>query len=122
MVSIEEMNVFCKKKGFVFLNSEIYGGQSGFWDFGPVGVELKNNIKNELWKRFVQQRDDVVGIDGAIITHPKVWEASGHVSNFTDYLLDCKKCKSRFRADLLIEDEAGISTEGIKLEDIEGII
>ncbi len=122
MVNIEEMSVYCKKKGFVFLNSEIYGGQSGFWDFGPVGVELKNNIKQELWKTFVQSRDDVVGIDGAIITHPKVWVASGHVGSFTDFLLDCKKCKSRFRADLLIEDITGISIEGIKLEEIEGLL
>jgi glycyl-tRNA synthetase len=122
MASVEEMTVFCKKKGFVFLNSDIYGGYSGFWDFGPLGVELKNNVKKELWKRFVHERDDVVGIDGSIVSHPKVWIASGHVSSFTDYLLDCRKCKARFRADLLLEEEAKVATEGIRLEEIEGLL
>jgi len=122
MVSIDEMAVYCKKKGFVFLNSEIYGGLSGFWDFGPYGVEMKNNIKFLLWKRFVQQREDVAGIDGAIITNPKVWQASGHVSSFSDFLLDCKKCKARFRGDLLVEEQAGIQTEGMKIDELQSVI
>src|SRR3989344_5813751 len=122
MASIEEMTVFCKKKGIVFMNSELYGGYSGFWDFGPCGVEIKNNIKSALWRRFVQQRDDVVGLDGAIISHPKVWQASGHVSSFTDFLLDCTKCKMRFRADLLLEDAAGVATEGMRIEEIERLL
>ena len=97
------MTVFCKRKGFVYPNSEIYGGFSGFWDFGHLGVDLKNNIKNEWWKFHVQDRDDVVGIDGSIITHAKVWEASGHVSEFSDYLVKC--CKGHeFKADQVIEE------------------
>lgn len=122
MISIEEMATFCKKKGFTFINSEIYGGLSGFWDFGPLGVELKNNIKNDLWKRFVQQRSDITGIDGAIITHQKVWEASGHVSSFTDIILVCKKCKKEHRGDLLIEDVTGIAADGIPENEIDMLI
>ena len=88
-------------KGFVFRSSDIYGGFSGFWDFGPLGVELKNNIKNLWWRRFVQLRDDMVGIDAALIMNPKVWEASGHLKNFSDPLVECKKCHHRFRKDKL---------------------
>ncbi|MBM4401992.1 MAG: glycine--tRNA ligase, partial [Candidatus Cloacimonetes bacterium] len=94
----------CKRRGFVYPNSEIYGGIAGFYDYGPLGVELKNNIKKEWWKEMVWSREDVVGIDGAIITHPRVWEASGHIEGFTDPLVDCKSCKKRFRADHLLED------------------
>ena len=82
--SIEDMATFCKSKGFVFPNSEIYGGIAGFFDYGPLGVELKNRIKGSWWRKFVQGRDDVYGIDGTTITHPKVWEASGHIANFND--------------------------------------
>ena len=78
-LTIEEMAVFCKRKGFVYPSSEIYGGIAGFYDFGHLGVELKNNIKREWWKKFVRERDDVVGIDGSIIAHPMVWKASGHI-------------------------------------------
>jgi len=92
-ISIEDMAVFCKRKGFVYASSEIYGGFSGFWDFGHLGVELNNNIKNEWWKFHVQERDDIVGIDGSIITNPKVWKASGHVNSFSDVLIYCEKCK-----------------------------
>ena len=80
-----------KRRGFVFPNSEIYGGLAGFYDFGPLGVEMKNNIKREWWKEIVGSRQDVAGIDGTIITHPKVWEASGHIQGFTDPLVECKK-------------------------------
>jgi len=99
MIEISEMAIFCKKKGFVFPNSEIYGGMAGFWDYGPLGVELKNNIKQDWWKRFIQSRNDVVGIDGAIISHPKVWEASGHVANFSDVYVKCKNCKKPNKLD-----------------------
>lgn len=92
-ISIEEMNLFCKKKGFVYQSGEIYGGLSGFWDFGHLGVELKNNIKKMWWNFHVHQRQDIVGIDGSIITHPKVWKASGHVDSFSDIFVICKKCK-----------------------------
>ncbi len=90
-----------KRRGFIFQSSEIYGGMANAWDYGPLGVELKNNIKRLWWDRFVHRRDDVVGIDAALIMNPKVWEASGHLKNFTDPLVDCKKCKNRFRADEL---------------------
>ena len=98
-LTIEDISVFCKKKGFVYPNSEIYGSFSGFFDYGPLGVELKNNIKSEFWKRFVHQRDDVVGIDGTIITHPTVWKASGHVDSFTDYIYRCNKCNKVVKGD-----------------------
>ncbi len=98
-ISIDDMTSFCKRKGFVFRSGDIYGGFSGFWDFGPVGVEMKNNLKKLWWDYHVKNRDDVVGIDGAIITHPKVWKASGHVESFNDVLVICKKCKKPNKAD-----------------------
>ncbi len=121
-ISIEEMSMFCKKKGIVFRNSEIYNGLAGFFDFGPLGTELKNNVKQLLWHDFVQTREDVVGIDGSIICHPKVWKASGHVDSFSDVLLNCEKCKERYRADILIEDTLGMSADGIAAEKINEII
>ena len=98
-ISIEDMAVFCKRKGFVFPSGEIYGGFAGFWDFGPMGVELKNNLKKEWWKYHVYQRRDIVGIDGSIITHPQVWKASGHVDSFSDVFVVCKKCKKASKID-----------------------
>ena len=89
----------CKKRGFIFQSSEIYGGIGSTWDYGPLGVELKRNVKDAWWKDMIATRDDVVGIDAAILMHPKVWETSGHVQNFTDPMVDCKQCKQRFRAD-----------------------
>ncbi len=88
-----------KRRGFVFPSSEIYGGMAGFWDYGPLGVELKNNIKQAWWREMVTRRDDVVGLDAAIIMHPRVWEASGHVAGFSDPMVDCRNCKFRFRAE-----------------------
>jgi glycyl-tRNA synthetase len=88
-----------KRRGFVFPSSEIYGGMGGFWDYGPLGVELKNNIKAAWWRAMVQTRDDVVGLDAAIVMNPRVWEVSGHVSGFSDPMVDCRNCKLRFRAD-----------------------
>ena len=90
-----------KRRGFIFQSSEIYGGTGSVWDYGPLGVELKKNLKDQWWKSMVRMRDDVVGLDAAILMHPRVWEASGHVAGFTDPLVDCKTCKSRFRADKL---------------------
>lgn len=89
----------CKRRGFVYPGSEIYGGLANSWDYGPLGVELKNNIKQAWWKRFVQRREDMVGIDAALIMNPKVWEASGHIANFQDPLVECKNCHGRYRAD-----------------------
>jgi len=88
-----------KRRGFIFQSSDIYGGLANTWDYGPFGVELKNNVKQAWWKANVYQRNDIFGMDAAILMHPKVWEASGHIKNFTDLLVDCKKCKKRFRAD-----------------------
>ncbi len=122
MLTIGQIATFCKKKGFVYPNSEIYGGLGGFFDYGPLGVELKNNIRAEWWKTFVSKREDVVGIDGAIITKKDVWEASGHVASFTDFILECKKCKEKYRADHLIEDETGVSIDSITDEEIKKLI
>ena len=97
--TIEELTTFCKRKGFVYPSAEIYGGLAGFWDFGPLGVELKNNLKREWWKYHVYQREDIAGIDGSIITNPKVWKASGHADNFTDVYVKCKKCKKPSKID-----------------------
>jgi glycyl-tRNA synthetase len=102
-VTMEQMVSLAKRRGFVFPGSEIYGGLANAWDYGPLGVELKNNIKRAWWKNFVQDRPDVVGLDSAILMNPKVWEASGHVSGFADPLVDCRACKARHRADKLIE-------------------
>ena len=117
-LTIDEIATFCKRKGFVYPNSEIYGGMAGFYDFGHLGVELKNNIKKEWWKTFVHEREDIVGIDGSIIINPMVWKASGHVDGFTDFIVDCRKCGSRFRGDQLVEDKLKISTAGMQLDDI----
>lgn len=96
---MEKIVSLCKRRGFIYPGSEIYGGLSGTWDYGPFGVELKNNVKQLWWKMFVQDRDDMVGVDAAILMNPRVWEASGHVAGFSDPLVECKKCKRRFRAD-----------------------
>lgn len=93
-----------KRRGFIFPSSEIYGGLANAWDYGPLGVELKNNIKQLWWKHFIHDRDDIVGLDAAIIMNPKVWEASGHTKNFIDPLVECTKCKKRFRADEVFEE------------------
>lgn len=98
---MEKIVSLCKRRGYIFQSSEIYGGITSCYDYGPLGIEMKKNIKEMWWKSMVQFRDDVVGLDAAILMHPRVWEASGHVSEFTDPLVDCKKCKHRFRADQL---------------------
>lgn len=99
MDKMQKIVSLAKRRGFVFPGSEVYGGIKGFWDYGPLGVELKNNIKRQWWKSMVYERDDVVGIDAAIIMNPKVWEASGHTESFADPLVECKICNKRFRAD-----------------------
>lgn len=98
-VTMDKIVSLCKRRGFVFQSSEIYGGLSSAWDYGPLGVELKRNIQNFWWKAMTRMNDNIVGLDAAIMMHPRVWEASGHVENFSDPLVDCKACKSRFRAD-----------------------
>ena len=103
-LTMEKLVNLCKQYGFIFQGSEIYGGLANTWDFGPVGVELKKNIKNAWMKRFIQEDENNVGLDSAILMNPKVWEASGHLGTFSDPLIDCKHCKTRYRADKLIED------------------
>lgn len=103
--AMEKIISLAKRRGFIYPGSEIYGGFSGFWDYGPYGVELKNNIKDLWWRTFIQNRDDMYGVDAAIIMNPKAWEASGHVSGFSDPLMECKECNHRFRADQLEDPE-----------------
>ncbi|MCL2234684.1 MAG: glycine--tRNA ligase [Firmicutes bacterium] len=105
-VTMDKIVSLSKMRGFVFPGSEIYGGLANSWDYGPLGVLLKNNIKNAWWKKFVTERNDVVGLDCAIIMNPMTWEASGHIGGFSDPLMDCKKCKTRHRADTIVEDYA----------------
>jgi glycyl-tRNA synthetase len=100
-VRMDELVSLCARRGIIFQSGELYGGINGFWDYGPLGVELKNNLKALWWQRVVRERDDVEGLDSAIVTHPRTWEASGHVENFADPMVDCRACKRRFRADQL---------------------
>ena len=105
--TMEKIVALCKGRGFIFAGSEIYGGLANTWDYGPLGVELKNNVKKAWWKKFVQENPYNVGLDAAILMNPQTWVASGHLGGFSDPLMDCKECKERFRADKLIEDWAG---------------
>jgi glycyl-tRNA synthetase len=98
---MEKLVSLCKRRGFIFQSSEIYGGLGSVWDYGPLGVELKKNVKDSWWRAMVQHRDDIEGLDAAILMHPRVWEASQHVATFADPLVDCRVCKGRFRADKL---------------------
>ena len=103
VADMEKIVSLCKRRGFIFQSSEIYGGLNGAWDYGPLGVELKRNLKNYWWRVMVHERDDVVGMDGAILTHPEVLKASGHVEGFSDPMIDCRTCKAHLRADQLVE-------------------
>ena len=109
--SMDDLISLCKRRGFVFLSSEVYGGFSGFYDFGPLGVELRANIKAAWWRDFVHRRDDIVGLDSAIIGSPSVWKASGHVDGFSDPMVDCKESKLRYRADQLFWARAEVDGE-----------
>lgn len=103
-LTMDKLVALCKGRGFIYPGSEIYGGLANTWDYGPLGVELKNNVKRAWWKKFVQENTLNTGIDCAILMNPNVWVASGHVGGFSDPLMDCRACKSRHRADNLIED------------------
>jgi glycyl-tRNA synthetase len=105
--TLDEVVALCKRRGFIFPSSEIYGGVGSTYDYGHYGVLLKNNVKSEWWRSMLQERDDIVALDSAIIQHPRVWEASGHLEGFTDPLIDCKTCKLRFRADQLEDAQCG---------------
>ena len=102
--TMEKVVALCKNRGFVYPGSEIYGGLANSWDYGPLGVELKNNVKRAWWKKFVQECPYNVGLDSAILMNPETWVASGHLGGFSDPLMDCKVCKTRHRADKLIEE------------------
>ena len=121
-VTMDKIVAFCKRRGFVYQSSEIYGGIRSSYDYGPLGVELKRNIKEEWWRRIVHMRDDVVGLEAAIIMHPKVWEASGHVMGFNDMLVESRTSGRRYRADHLIEDATGMEVEGLSPEELTKII
>ena len=121
-VTMDKIVAFCKRRGFVYQSSEIYGGLRSSYDYGPLGVEMKRNIKEEWWRRMVHMRDDVVGIDSAIIMHPKVWEASGHTATFNDMLVESRTSKRRYRADHLIEDATGCEVEGSDPRELTEII
>ncbi|HBK34726.1 MAG: Glycine-tRNA ligase [Candidatus Uhrbacteria bacterium GW2011_GWE2_40_58] len=119
VVTMEKLVALAKQRGFVYPGSAIYGGLANSWDFGPLGTELKNNLRDWWWEFFVHQRTDMVGIDAAIIMNPKVWESSGHTANFTDAMVDCRKCKARLRADHLIEEQVPeIKVEGLPPEQL----
>jgi len=120
-IKMEDIVNYCKQYGFIFQGSEIYGGLSNTWDYGPLGKELKENVRRAWWKKFIQENPYNYGLDAAILMNPEVWVASGHVTNFNDPLIDCKKCKSRHRADKLIEEftkgeETGDGWENEKIE------
>ncbi len=119
-LTMDKLIGLCKTRGFLFPGSEIYGGLANSWDYGPVGVELKNNIKKAWWKRFVQEDENNVGIDAALIMNPKVWEASGHLAGFSDPLMDCKECKTRHRADKLIEDYVNANNLKVDVGGLKG--
>lgn len=127
-VTMDKITALCKKRGFIFPGSEIYGGLANTWDYGPLGVEFKNNVKKAWWKKFVQENKYNVGIDAAILMNPQTWVASGHVGGFSDPLIDCKICKSRFRADKLVEDYLlenegkEVSCDGWSNEELENFI
>ena len=123
-VTMDKIVNLCKNRGIIFQGSEIYGGMGNTWDYGPVGVEIKNNIKRAWWKRFVQEDSNTYGVDAAILMNPRVWDASGHTQNFADPKMDCKSCKQRFRADNLIEDHSKgqVSAEAMTNEEMEKYI
>ena len=110
-LNMDKMVNFCKQYGFIFQGSEIYGGLANTWDYGPLGAELKSNVKKAWLKKFVQEDPNNVGLDSAILMNPKTWEASGHLATFSDPLIDCKDCNTRHRADKLVEDD-GVEDAG----------
>jgi glycyl-tRNA synthetase len=120
--SLKPIVALCKRRGFVYPGSEIYGGFANTYSYGPYGAELKKNIKDLWWKTFIHEREDMVGIDGPILLHPTAWKASGHLEGFNDALIDCKECKGRFRVDHLLEDLLQLDTTGMSLENMTLLI
>ena len=120
---MEALTSLCKRRGFIFQTSDIYGGLNGFWDYGPLGSQLKKNIKDAWWHDIVQVNENIVGLDSAIIMHPRVWEASGHIGGFSDPMVDCKACKKRYKADNLCEEQgAELLQEGKTFRLPDGIV
>lgn len=122
MTTMEQLTALCKRRGFVYPGSEIYGGFANSYTYGPYGTQLKNNIKNLWWQKFVEQREDMVGIDGGILLHPRTWQASGHVDTFNDPMVDCKNCQARHRADHLAETKMDKNADGMSLEALTDFI
>jgi len=121
--TLDQVVSLCKRRGFVFPGSDIYGGLANTWDYGPLGIELKNRIRDNWWDTFVRKRPDMVGLDSGILLNPKTWEASGHVGSFSDPLVDCKECKERFRGDKLIEEKIGVeATAVLTLDQVEPML
>ena len=120
--SLKSIVALCKRRGFIYPGSEIYGGFANTYSFGPYGAQLKKNVKDLWWKTFVQSRRDVVGLDGPILLHPKAWKASGHLDGFNDALIDCKACKGRFRCDHLIEEALHQSADGLSLQQMNEMV
>jgi glycyl-tRNA synthetase len=121
-ITIDEMASFCKRKGFIYPTAEIYGGLTGFFDYGPYGSDMKLNIKNHWWKFFVRSREDIVGIDGTIITNPTVWKASGHAENFADLMLESEDGSIEVRADVFLEEKLGKSFDGITADEVNRLV
>ena len=117
-ITMDKIVALCKGRGYIYPGSEIYGGLANTWDYGPLGVEFKNNVKKAWWKKFIQEHPYNVGMDSAILMNPQTWVASGHVAGFADPLMDCKECKSRFRADNLVEDY--MKAQGIENPEVDG--
>ncbi len=121
--TLDQLVSLCKRRGFIFPGSEIYGGLANTWDYGPLGAELKNRLKRSWWDTFVHKRQDMVGLDASILMNAKVWEASGHVGNFADPLVDCKNCKERVRGDKLLEEKIGIeAAAALKIEQVQPML
>src|SRR5436190_1797817 len=116
---MEKIVSLCKRRGFVFQSSEIYGGINGFWDYGPLGAELKRNVKDLWWRTMVHNREDVAGLEATIIMAPEIWRASGHVDTFSDPMVDCRICKKRFRADQ-VEAKSGLAFTFTGADNVEG--
>jgi len=121
--SIDQIVSLCKRRGFIFPGSDIYGGLANTWDYGPLGTELKNRVKRQWWKTFVHKYPDMIGLDSANLMNPKVWEASGHVTSFSDPLVDCRNCHQRFRGDKLLEEKLGIEAVAVlKIEQVQPML
>ena len=118
-VTMEKLVSLCKNRGFIFPGSEIYGGLANTWDYGPLGVELKNNVKKAWWKKFVQENPHNTGVDCAILMNTRTWQASGHLGGFSDPLMDCKSCKARHRADNLVEAYVAKKGMDVKVESMD---